>query len=70
MRDLIRSPLQFVRPMTEQEWAALKLRATNRELRRDRRRRAKQQPAPVKTVASRHIELIRRAQAADSSGVF
>jgi hypothetical protein len=70
MRDLIRSPLQFVRPMTEQEWAALKLRATNRELRRDRRRRAKQQSAPVKTVASRRIELIRRAQAADSSGVF
>lgn len=70
MRDLIRSPLQFVRPMTELEWAALKLRATNREQRRDRRRRANQQSAPVKTVASRRIELIRRAQAADSSGVF
>ena len=69
MRDLIRSPLQFVRPMTEQEWTAVKLRAKNREIQRERRRRAKK-PAPVAAISRRRLELIRVAQAADSSGVF
>ena len=70
MRDLIRSPLQFVRPMTELEWAEMRVRATNREIRRERRRRQRQNSAPVATVASRRLESLRLAQAADSSGVF
>lgn len=69
MRDLIRSPLQFVRPMTEQEWAAVKLRAKNREIQRERRRRARK-PSLVVAVSRRRLELLRVAQAADSSGVF
>jgi hypothetical protein len=47
MRDLIRSPLQFVRLMTEQEWEAMRLRATAREVRRERRQRAKKEFARV-----------------------
>jgi hypothetical protein len=68
MRDLIRSPLQFVRRMTKQEWEEMQLRAANRELRRrQRRQHAQRKLAPV---SKRRLELIRGAQAADSSGVF
>lgn len=70
MRDFIRSPLQFVRPMTEHEWRELMLRETNREIRRERRRRAQQKSAPVAAISSRRLALIRVTQAADSSGVF
>jgi hypothetical protein len=69
MRDLIRSPLQFVRPMTEQEWAHMRLRAANREDRRKLRQRARKKSARV-TAPQRRIELIRLSQAADSSGLF
>lgn len=67
MRDLIRSPLQCVRPMTEQEWEEMMLRAANREIRRKLRQRARRKLTPV---IKRRLELIRGAQAADSSGVF
>jgi hypothetical protein len=70
MRDLIRSPLQFVRPMTDQEWSEMKLRATNREIRRERRRRAQQKAAAVVTKLGKRLDLRRVTQAADSSGVF
>ena len=69
MKELIRSPLQFVRPMSEQEWEEMKLRAKNREIRRERRRRARQKLAPV-VASSRRPDSLRAAQAADSSGVF
>jgi hypothetical protein len=67
MRDLIRSPLQSVRRMTEQEWDEIMLRAANREVRRKRRQGAQPKLAPI---SKRRIEMIRAAQAADSSGVF
>ena len=69
MRDFIRSPLQFVRPMTKQEWDHLMVRASNRESRRKGRQRGKQKAAPV-TIGKRRLALIRAAQATDSSGVF
>jgi transcriptional accessory protein Tex/SPT6 len=65
MRDLIRSPLQFVRPMTEQEWQAMMLRAAKRELRRKLRKRAQPKATPI---TKRRLELLRVAQAADTSG--
>jgi hypothetical protein len=37
MKDLIRSPLQFVRPMTDNEWQDLVTRAGHRERRRVKR---------------------------------
>jgi IS5 family transposase len=67
MRDLIRSPLQSVRRMTEQEWDEMMLRAANREVRRKRRQGVQRKLAPI---SKRRIEMIRAAQAADSSGVF
>ena len=67
MRDLIRSPLQSVQRMTEQEWDEMMLRAANREVRRKRRQGAQRKLAPV---SKRRMEMIRAAQAADSSGVF
>jgi len=71
MMDLIRSPLQLVVKMTEQEWEDMMLRATKRDIRRARRRQAAQQKAaPVASVSSRRLGAIRAAQAADSSGVF
>lgn len=70
MRDLIGSPLQFSRPMTDEEWGELKLRETKREIRRERRRRGKQGSAPVAAMLGRRLESVRGDQAADSSGVF
>lgn len=67
MRDLIRSPLQSVQRMTEQEWDEMMLRAANREVRRKRRQGAQRKLAPV---SKRRMEMIRAAQTADSSGVF
>ena len=69
MRDFIRSPLQFVRPMTEHEWDQMLLRASNREARRKRRQRARQSAGPG-AITKRRLALIRAAQATDSSGVF
>lgn len=45
MKDLIRSPLQFVRPMTTQEWQDLVLRAGHREERIKRRQPHAQAPS-------------------------
>jgi hypothetical protein len=67
MRDLIRSPLQSVRRMTQQEWDEMMLRAANREVRRKRRQGAQRKLTPF---SKRRLELIRGVQAADSSGVF
>ena len=39
MKDLIRSPLQTVHPMTDEEWQDLVLRASRREIQRAKRRR-------------------------------
>lgn len=69
MRDLIRSPLQFVRPMTTEEWGQMLLQASKREARRKHRQRARQNAAPG-AITKRHLALIRAAQATDSSGVF
>jgi hypothetical protein len=70
MRDLIRSPLQFVRLMTEDEWQNLVVRAEQRELRRKIRRRKKQLAAPVESTSRRRLKVKTLSQAADSSGVF
>ena len=67
MQDFIRSPLQFVRPMTEQEWQEMMLRATRREIHRERRRSARPKAS---LVSNRHLDSRRLRQAADSSGVF
>lgn len=70
MRELIRSPLQFVRRMTEQEWEAMMARATAREVRRKRRQRDKQKSAAVVSRPKRPLGVIRAPQPVDSSGVF
>lgn len=38
MKELIRSPLQFVRPMTDDEWQDLVLRASHRVTQQIKRR--------------------------------
>jgi hypothetical protein len=70
MRDLIRSPLQFVRRMTDKEWEAMMARAAAREVRRKRRQQARQQAPAVVTPSSRRLNVIRAIQSVDSSGVF
>lgn len=70
MRDLIRSPLQFVRRMTEQEWDAMKARAAARDIRRKLRQRALRESVRVVTQPGRRLGVIRVTQPADSSGVF
>ena len=67
MKDFIRSPLQFVRPMTKQEWQELMLRRTHRETQRERRRRAREKAKLIAPLASRRLKLIDLIQAADSS---
>jgi hypothetical protein len=71
MKDLIRSPLQFVRPMTEQEWRELVLRETHREARRVRRQRARQQLKLVTPpLVSGRLRSKGVSQVADPFGVF
>jgi hypothetical protein len=52
MKDLIRSPLQFVRPMTNEEWQDLVLRAGHREEQRIKRRQPHDQAAALELSSS------------------
>jgi len=47
MKDLIRSPLQFVRPMTDSEWQDLMSRAGHRERQRVKRRQPHAETKPI-----------------------
>lgn len=60
MKDLIRSPLQFVRPMTDHEWQDLVLRANHRERQRIERRQPRRKPGLIE-VAHRQRSLGGRA---------
>jgi len=53
MKDLIRSPLQFVRPMTDEEWQTLVLRARHRERLRLKRRQAHGGPKRIELTERR-----------------
>ncbi len=64
MKDLLRSPLQFVRPMTDHEWQDLVLRANRRE----RQRVQRHQPKPrLLGVTGRRRGLGRALKQTDSS---
>lgn len=65
MKDLIRSPLQFVRPMTNDEWQELVLRADQSERQRIRRRQRRAKPKSLElTDARRNGEFTRPASSA------
>lgn len=53
MKDIIRSPLQFVRPMTDHEWQDLVLRANHREHHRLKRQQPQRKLAPIDTTGRR-----------------
>lgn len=60
MKDLIRSPLQFIQPMTEDELRELMLRAVERERLRDKRRERRAKAQPVDPAnARRRLPLTR-----------
>lgn len=63
MKDLIRSPLQFVRPMTDSEWQDLMSRAGHRERQRVKRRQPYAK-AKVKVKANPIERLTRSASPA------
>lgn len=54
MKDLIRSPLQFVQPMTDTEWQELMLRAGHRERQRVKRRQPHAKAKPIEPTTRRH----------------
>lgn len=58
MKDLIRSPLQFVRPMTDDEWQDLVSRAGDREYQRLKRQQPKRKPAAMLTASNRQRVLL------------
>lgn len=53
MKDLIRSPLQFVRPMTENEWCDLVSREARREIQRTERRNTTRKARLLRTTSRR-----------------
>ncbi|MDY6946419.1 MAG: hypothetical protein SXG53_11920 [Pseudomonadota bacterium] len=53
MKDLLRSPLQFVRPMTDSEWQDLVLRASHRERQRLKRRQPQRKLALLDVTGRR-----------------
>lgn len=53
MKDLIRSPLQFVRSMTDDEWQELKSRAGHREQQRIKRHQPHAKAKPVEPTTRR-----------------
>lgn len=63
MKDLMRSPLQFVRPMTDSEWQDLMSRARDRERQRVKRRQphAKNKPVEPRPRARGSDQLMRSA---------
>jgi hypothetical protein len=57
MKDLTRSPLEFVRPMTEEEWQELVLRASEREYQRAQRRLPKRRPSLLNAATRERVLL-------------
>ena len=66
MKDLLRSPLQFVRPMTDHEWQDLVLRANHREHQRVKRRQPKSKLALL-NVTGRRSSVARALKQPESS---
>jgi hypothetical protein len=66
MKDLLRSPLQFVRPMTDHEWQELVLRANHRERQRLKRREPQRKLALL-DVTGRRRDLARALKQLDAS---
>ena len=64
MKDLIRSPLQFIRPMTQSEWQELVLRAAHRERLRNLRRQRKLGNSKVQAVKPARRHFTRNASSA------
>jgi hypothetical protein len=60
MKDLIRSPLQFVRPMTKQEWQELVLRAGHRERQRIKQRQRHTKPTTLELTNRRRGDALTR----------
>lgn len=58
MKDLIRSPLEFVRPMTDDEWQDLMSRASDREYQRRKRQQPKRKSAAMLDASSRQRVLL------------
>jgi hypothetical protein len=66
VKDLIRSPLQFVRPMTENEWCDLVSREARREIQRTKRRDIARK-ARLSRMTSRRVANRNSNQVVDSS---
>ena len=64
MKDLILSPLQFVRPMTDHEWQDLVLRANHRERQRLKRRQPQRKLALLGVSSRRRHALKQRDSSA------
>jgi hypothetical protein len=56
MKDLIRSPLQFIRSMTDDEWQELKSRASHRERQRIKRRQPHAKTQPIEPTTRRRAD--------------
>lgn len=69
MKDLIRSPLQFVRPMSDNEWQELVARARHGERQRIKRRLPRRKLAAI-DVAARQRGLERALRRPVSSASF
>lgn len=61
MKDLIRSPLQFVRPMTDHEWQEFRSRASHRERQRIKRRQPHAKTKPIEIATRRRGDDLTRS---------
>jgi hypothetical protein len=66
MKDLLRSPLQFVRPMTDHEWQDLVLRASHRERQRVQRHQPKPRLLDVTGRRRRHEHALKQTDSSAS----
>ncbi len=66
MKDLIRSPLQFVRPMTDPEWRELMARAGHRERQRIKRRQPHSKSDTVELASHRRGDRLTRSASSAS----
>jgi hypothetical protein len=66
MKDLIRSPLQFVRRMTDDEWQELMTRAGRSERQRIKRRQPHTQAKPIELPSRRRGDQLTRSASSAS----
>lgn len=66
MKDLIRSPLQFVRRMTDDEWQDLVARAGQRERQRIKRHQPHTQAKPIELPRRRRGDQLTRSASSAS----